>query len=264
MDLSVSIENVTKEYKIYRNNKDRIKDVFSFSKGKIFSALENVSFKAYKGDVIGLIGINGSGKSTLSNVISGVVSPTKGEITRNGSVNNIAINSGLNNQLTGFENIEFKMLCMGFPKKNIKELTPKIIEFSELGEFIFQTVKKYSSGMRAKLGFAININVNPDILVIDEALSVGDQTFTDKCLKEIYNYKEEGKTIFFVSHNMKQIREFCTKVAWIEGGKLKHFGIIEEVLPKYEKFLKNFKNCPKKEQRKIKKGIDKSRLKISE
>lgn len=263
MDLSVSIEKVTKEYKLYRSNKDKIIDLlFPFAKNKTFSALEDISLNAYKGDIIGLVGINGSGKSTLSNLISGVLSPTKGNIERKGMVNSIAINSGLNNQLTGFENIELKMLCMGFSKKDIKELTPKIIEFSELGEFLYQPVKKYSSGMRSKLGFSININVNPDILVIDEALSVGDQTFTDKCLKKIYNYKEQGKTIFFVSHNMKQIGEFCNKIAWIEGGKLKYFGTKEEVLPKYESFLKNFNNCSKKEQKQIKKRIDVSRLTI--
>src|SRR5699024_11187670 len=148
--------------------------LFPFSQKPTFSALDNFSLKAYKGDVIGLVGINGSGKSTLSNIISGSLSPTKGYIQRNGSVNRIAINSALNKQLTGIENIEFKMLCLGFSKKDILKLTPQIIDFSELGEFIYQPVKNYSSGMRAKLGFSINITINPDILVIDEALSVGD------------------------------------------------------------------------------------------
>ena len=148
----------------------------------------------------------------------------------------IAINAGLNGQLSGVDNIEFKMLCMGFKRKEIKKLMPQIIEFSELGEFIYQPVKKYSSGMRAKLGFSINVTVNPDILVIDEALSVGDQTFTQKCLDKIYEFKEQNKTIFFVSHNIRQVKEFCTKIAWIEGGKLKEFGDIDDVLPQYEQF----------------------------
>ena len=261
MNVSVNIENVTKEYRIYRNNKERLKDVLlPFHKNKTFYALDNLSLKAYEGDVIGLVGINGSGKSTLSNMIGGSLSPTDGGIKRDGDVSVIAINVGLNGQLTGIENIEFKMLCMGFTRKQIKELTPEVIEFSELGEFIYQPVKKYSSGMRAKLGFSINITTNPDILVIDEALSVGDQTFAQKCLDKIFEYKEQGKTIFFVSHNMKQVREFCTKIAWIEAGKLKQFGELDEVLPEYEKFLNDFKKRSKTEQKKFRSDLDNSRF----
>lgn len=261
MNVSVNIENVTKEYRIYRNNKERLKDVLlPFHKNKTFYALDNLSLKAYEGDVIGLVGINGSGKSTLSNMIGGSLSPTDGGIKRDGDVSVIAINAGLNGQLTGIENIEFKMLCMGFTRKQIKELTPEVIEFSELGEFIYQPVKKYSSGMRAKLGFSINITTNPDILVIDEALSVGDQTFAQKCLDKIFEYKEQGKTIFFVSHNIKQVREFCTKIAWIEAGKLKQFGELDEVLPEYEKFLNDFKKRSKAEQKKFRSDLDNSRF----
>ena len=261
MNVSVNIEHVTKEYRIYRNNKERLKDVIvPFHKNKTFYALNDLSLTAYEGDVIGLVGINGSGKSTLSNMIGGSLSPTEGDIKRDGDVSVIAINAGLNGQLTGIENIEFKMLCMGFTRKQIKKLTPEIIEFSELGEFIYQPVKKYSSGMRAKLGFSINITTNPDILVIDEALSVGDQTFAQKCLDKIFEYKEQGKTIFFVSHNMKQVREFCTKIAWIEAGKLKQFGELDDVLPEYEKFLNDFKKRSKGEQKKFRNDLYSSRF----
>ena len=261
MSVSVNIEHVTKEYRIYRTNKDRIKDaLIPKNKNKTFFALDDVSLQAHEGDVIGLVGINGSGKSTLSNMIGGSLSPTSGKINRKGDVSVIAINAGLNGQLTGVENIEFKMLCMGFKRKEIKELMPQVIEFSELGEFIYQPVKKYSSGMRAKLGFSINITVNPDILVIDEALSVGDQTFTQKCLDKIYEFKEENKTIFFVSHNIRQVKEFCTKIAWIEGGKLKEFGELDDVLPNYEKFLKEFKKKSKNEQKAFRRDLDASRF----
>ena len=261
MNVSVNIEHVTKEYRIYRNNKERLKDVIvPFHKNKTFYALNDLSLTAYEGDVIGLVGINGSGKSTLSNMIGGSLSPTEGDIKRDGDVSVIAINAGLNGQLTGIENIEFKMLCMGFTRKQIKKLTPEIIEFSELGEFIYQPVKKYSSGMRAKLGFSINITTNPDILVIDEALSVGDQTFAQICLDKIFEYKEQGKTIFFVSQNMKQVREFCTKIAWIEAGKLKQFGELDDVLPEYEKFLNDFKKRSKGEQKKFRNDLDSSRF----
>ena len=261
MSVSVNIEHVTKEYRIYRNNKDRIKDsVIPQNKNKTFFALDDVSLQAHEGDVIGLVGINGSGKSTLSNMIGGSLSPTSGNIDRKGDVSVIAINAGLNGQLTGVENIEFKMLCMGFRRKEIKELMPQVIDFSELGEFIYQPVKKYSSGMRAKLGFSINITVNPDILVIDEALSVGDQTFTQKCLDKIYEFKEANKTIFFVSHNIRQVKEFCTKIAWIEGGKLKEFGELDDVLPQYEKFLKEFKKKSKDDQKAFRRDLDASRF----
>ena len=258
---NIMVLTVNKEYRIYRNNKERLKDVIvPFHKNKTFYALNDLSLTAYEGDVIGLVGINGSGKSTLSNMIGGSLSPTEGDIKRDGDVSVIAINAGLNGQLTGIENIEFKMLCMGFTRKQIKKLTPEIIEFSELGEFIYQPVKKYSSGMRAKLGFSINITTNPDILVIDEALSVGDQTFAQKCLDKIFEYKEQGKTIFFVSHNMKQVREFCTKIAWIEAGKLKQFGELDDVLPEYEKFLNDFKKRSKGEQKKFRNDLDSSRF----
>ena len=261
MSVSVNIEHVTKEYRLYRTNKDRIKDaLIPKNKNKTFFALDDVSLQAHEGDVIGLVGINGSGKSTLSNMIGGSLSPTSGKIDRKGDVSVIAINAGLNGQLTGVENIEFKMLCMGFKRKEIKELMPQVIEFSELGEFIYQPVKKYSSGMRAKLGFSINITVNPDILVIDEALSVGDQTFTQKCLDKIYEFKEANKTIFFVSHNIRQVKEFCTKIAWIEGGKLKEFGELDDVLPNYEKFLKEFKKKSKNDQKAFRRDLDASRF----
>lgn len=261
MDISVNIENVTKAYRIYRNNKERLKDTFNpWHKNNTFYALNNVSLTAHKGDVIGLVGINGSGKSTLSNMIGGSLSPTKGHITKHGKVSVIAINAGLNGQLTGIENIEFKMLCLGFSKKEIKRLTPEIIEFSELGEFIYQPVKKYSSGMRAKLGFSISITINPDILVIDEALSVGDQTFTQKCLDKIYEFKAQNKTIFFVSHNLSQVRQFCTKIAWIEGGQLKSYGALDTVLPEYEAFLKAYKKKSREEQKAFKDELDASRF----
>lgn len=263
MKPTVTIDHVTKEYRIYRNNKERIKDAFlPKHKNKTFYALNDVSFEAHAGDVIGLVGINGSGKSTLSNIIGGSLTPTKGKVTRNGDVSVIAINAGLNGNLTGMENIEFKMLCMGFTKKQIKELTPKIVEFSELGEFIYQPVKKYSSGMRSKLGFSISVTVDPEILVIDEALSVGDQTFTQKSLNKIYEFKEAEKTIFFVSHNLRQVREFCTKIAWIEAGRLKAIGTVDEVMPQYEAFLQDFKKKSVKEQKAFRQQLDENRFVI--
>ena len=262
MKESVVLNSVTKTYKMYISKKEQLLELLYLRKNiPSFNALEDISFTVYEGDIVGLVGINGSGKSTLSNLIGDLTHPTKGAIQKNGSVNVIAINAGLNPQLTGIENIEFKCLLMGYSKKKINQLKPEIIEFSELGDFIYQPVKKYSSGMKSKLGFAISVTVDPDIIVIDEALSVGDQTFTNKSLKKMLEFKEQGKTIFFVSHNLREVRNFCTKVAWIEGGRLKEYGDVNEVLDKYEAFIKEYKAWDVKKQAEFRDTLLQQRLK---
>lgn len=249
MTYSVVLKNVAKKYKMYEKTSEKLLDlILPGGYGGDFYALRDISFKAEHGDVIGIIGVNGSGKSTLSNIISGVVPPTHGTIEVEGQAALIAIASGLNVQLTGRENIELKCLMLGFSKKVIKILEPEIIAFAEVGKFIDQPVKTYSSGMRARLGFAISVNIDPDILVIDEALSVGDQTFADKCLDKMNEFKEKGKTIFFISHAIGQVNKFCQKALWIEYGEVKEYGTIEEVMPKYESFLKDFKAMSKADQ----------------
>lgn len=260
MNESVVIKNVTKKYRMYKSNKERLKDLIIPGKaGEDFYALQDITFTAYEGDVIGLVGINGSGKSTLSNIIGGIIPPTEGNLEKYGEVNVIAINAGLNGNLTGMENIEFKCLLLGYSQKQIKALTPEIVKFSELGDFIYQPVKKYSSGMKSKLGFAISVTVNPDILVIDEALSVGDQTFADKSLAKMQEFKEQNKTIFFVSHNLGQVKKFCTKIAWIEGGFLKEFGDKDTVMKHYEEFINDFKKMSKEDQENFKKNLNDKR-----
>lgn len=242
MKESVVIKNVTKTYKMFASKKDQLLELLYLKRDiPSFKALEDISMTVYEGDIVGLVGINGSGKSTLSNLIGNITKPTSGEIHLNGDVNVIAINAGLNGELTGVENIEFKCLLMGYSKEKIEEIKPEIIKFSELGEFINQPVKKYSSGMKSKLGFAISVTIDPDIIVIDEALSVGDQTFANKSLKKMEEFKERDKTIFFVSHNLSQVRNFCTKIAWIEGGKLRAYGEVNETLNMYEAFIKEYK-----------------------
>ena len=261
MKESVVINNVTKKYKMYKSKKEQLLEVFLLKRNiPSFKALSNISLTVYEGDIVGLVGINGSGKSTLSNLIGDLTQPTIGNIKKNGSVNVIAINAGLDGQLTGLENIELKCLLLGYSKKKIQELIPEIIEFSELGEFINQPVKKYSSGMKSKLGFAISVTVDPDILIIDEALSVGDQTFINKSFGKMKEFKEKGKTIFFVSHNLREVRKFCTKVAWIEGGSLKQFGEVNEVLDNYEAFIKDFKSWNNEKQKHYRDTLMKNRI----
>ncbi|GMR63692.1 teichoic acids export ABC transporter ATP-binding subunit TagH [Bacillus sp. MN7755] len=254
MNESVRFHNVTKKYKMHSKNSEKLKDImYPRGFGEDFYALRNLEFVAQKGDVIGIVGVNGSGKSTMSNLIAGITPPTSGKIDIKGKVALIAIAAGLNNQLSGRENIELKCLMMGLSKEKIEKLTPEIIEFADIGKFIDMPVKKYSSGMKSRLGFAISVSINPDVLVIDEALSVGDQTFADKCLTRMNEFKEQGKTIFFVSHSLGQVKKFCTKALWLEYGEIKDYGPIQEIMPKYENFLKEYKAMSKEEQQKFKK-----------
>lgn len=256
MSETVIVKNVYKKYKMHRSPKEKLLDVvLPGGYGEDFFALQDISFTANQGDVIGLVGVNGSGKSTLSNIIAGVIPPTSGEVTSIGTTSIIAISSGLNNQLTGRENIELKCLMLGFKKKEIKEMEPEIIEFADIGKFIDQPVKKYSSGMKSRLGFAISVTVNPDILIVDEALSVGDQVFAQKSKNKMFEFKEKGKTIFFVSHSMGQIKEFCEKAIWLEYGEIKQFGPVKEVIPEYEKFLKRYKSMSNEEQKKFREEV---------
>lgn len=249
MKETVVVQNVSKRYKMYKKPTEKFLDlILPGGYGEDFYALRDISFTAREGDVVGIIGVNGSGKSTLSNIISGVIPPTTGSISIQGQTSLIAIQSGLNNELTGRENIELKCLMLGFKKRAIQKLEPEIIEFADIGRFIDQPVKKYSSGMKSRLGFAISVTVNPDVLVIDEALSVGDQTFADRCLSKMDEFKAAGKTIFFISHSIGQVKSFCQKALWLEYGEVRDYGAVEDVIPEYQDFLKEYKAMTKKEK----------------
>ncbi|MCC2248686.1 MAG: teichoic acids export ABC transporter ATP-binding subunit TagH [Bacillota bacterium] len=250
MKKAIIAKNISKKYKLYNGTKERLLDLITpKSYGEDFYALTDVNFEAEKGDIVGFVGINGSGKSTLSNIIAGIVPETKGSVEINGQAALIAVAAGLKNDLTGRDNIELKLLMLGFTKEEIRGLEPEIIEFAELEKFIDQPVKSYSSGMKSRLGFAISVNINPDILIIDEALSVGDKAFAEKSLNKMKEFKEKGKTMIFVSHSIGQMKQFCEKILWLEYGMVKDFGTVEEVIPKYEKFLKEFKKMSKKERK---------------
>ncbi|MCP8971346.1 teichoic acids export ABC transporter ATP-binding subunit TagH [Ectobacillus ponti] len=256
MKETVVVQNVFKRYKMYQSPKERILDILlPGGYGEDFYALRGVSFTAYQGDVIGLVGMNGSGKSTLSNIIGGVIPPTSGTVERAGQTAVIAISSGLNNQLTGRENIELKCLMLGFKRREIREMEEEIIDFADVGSFIDQPVKKYSSGMKSRLGFAISVTVDPDILVIDEALSVGDQVFAQKSKNKMFEFKDRGKTIFFVSHSMGQIKEFCDQALWLQYGEIREYGPVQEVIPAYERFLKQYREMSHEEQRRFREEV---------
>ena len=245
-DTAIEFRNVSKIYKLKRKDKQVSKD----EKSQYFYALRDISFEVKKGQVLGILGTNGSGKSTMALVLSGIAAPNEGEIEVSGEQALVAINTGLNKQLTGLENIELKGALLGLSKKRIQEIIEGVIEFAEIGDFLYQPVKKYSSGMKSRLGFAINLCLDPEILIIDEALSVGDKGFAKKCLDKMEELKREGKTIIFISHSLPQVRNFCDSAMWLDGGKLKEYGDINTVCDHYADYVEKYNVMSKKEKNK--------------
>ena len=247
----VKVENVSKIYDINRSRIAKVLSLLTFGKlykTKPFYALRDIDFEVNAGDTVGILGLNGSGKTTLSDLIAEATVPSKGKVHINGRTSLIAISAGLNQELTGEENIRIKCLMHGLTEKQIEERYDDILKFSELGEFIKQPIKNYSSGMKPRLGFAIAIHTDPDILIVDEALSVGDETFANKCIDRMRDFQEQGKTIFFVSHATGQIRQFCNKAVWVQYGEMKAFGEMKDVVKKYAEFVNQYKNLTKDEQ----------------
>lgn len=241
---AIEFKHVSKIYTLKSKNKEH-------AINKRFYALKDINFEIPKGEVVGILGTNGSGKSTLSVILAGISEVSEGEMIVNGEQALIAINTGLNAQLTGLENIELKGALLGLSKKRIKEITDGVIEFAEIGDFLYQPVKKYSSGMKSRLGFSINLCLDPDILIVDEALSVGDKGFAQKCINKMNELKSSGKTIIFISHSLPQVRSFCDTAIWIEGGMMKEYGDVDTVCDHYAEYTDYYNSLSDKEKKKV-------------
>lgn len=221
-NIAISVRNLTKTYKLYQQPIDRLKEALhplKKSYHKNFNALDGVSFEINRGKTVGIIGRNGSGKSTLLKLITGVLTPTSGRAIVHGRVSAILeLGAGFNGEMTGLENIYLNNTINGIPESETKKRVQQIIEFAELGEFIHQPLKTYSSGMKARLAFAVAINVEPDILIVDEALSVGDAAFQRKCFAKMEEIRKSGATILFVSHSEASIVSLCNRAIWLANG----------------------------------------------
>ena len=244
MEYAIRIKNLTKAYKIYSSPLRRISDTLFHQKSyNEFTALDNLTVEIPKGEVVGILGKNGSGKSTLLKIITGVAKQTSGEVETEGKISAmLELTSGFDPELTGIENIYLKALSMGISKAEISRRIDDITKFADIGDYINRPVRTYSSGMKSRLGFAVSVNVDPDILVVDEVLAVGDDIFKLKCIEKMKQFRREGKTILFVSHSLFTVKAFCTKGLWINEGKLMDYGDLGSVVLKYEDFLKKEKS----------------------
>lgn len=240
-DIVIEFDHVTKMYKLFKNDKRRLLHTFIKKiKYKEKKAVNDVSFKIERGESVALFGKNGAGKSTILKMITGVTFPTEGNITVNGRVSALLeLTSGFDPEFTGRENIYLKGQILGLKNAEIRELEPTIIDFAELAEYIDQPVRTYSSGMKARLGFSINVNIEPEILIVDEALSVGDEEFKNKCTKKVNEIvNKDGVTLLFVTHATGTAKEFCKRGIVMEKGKVTYDGDIDEAISKYRKTVK--------------------------
>ena len=238
-DVTISVKDVTKIYKLYDKPTDRIKEaLFKKNLHKDFYAVNNVSFDVRKGETVGIIGKNGSGKSTLLKMVTGVLTPSQGEISLAGPVSALLeLGTGFDGEQDGISNIYLNGNMVGLTKEEIDASLQDIIDFADIGDFIYQPVKTYSSGMFVRLAFAVAINIKPEILIVDEALSVGDFRFQQKCYRKIREFKEKG-TVLFVSHDTGAITSFCDRVIWLDDGKIYKEGKPEEIIEEYLAYMR--------------------------
>jgi ABC-type polysaccharide/polyol phosphate transport system ATPase subunit len=238
-DVAISVKNLTKTYRIFGHPGDRIKQALTFGQKqyhKEFTALKEVSFEIKKGETVGIIGRNGSGKSTLLQLICGILKPTSGSVDVNGRISALLeLGAGFNPEFTGRENVYFQGAVMGFTQAQMDVRFDDIAAFADIGEFIDQPVRTYSSGMFVRLAFAISINVSPDVLVVDEALAVGDTAFQVKCMNRMQQIASSGVTMLFVSHNSYQVQRMCDRVLYLDHGHIHMDGSPFDVIEHYER-----------------------------
>jgi len=236
-EVAIKADKLTKTYKLYNSPMDRLKEALSPIRRNFhrdFYALHDVSFEVKKGETVGILGVNGSGKSTLLKIISGVLTPSNGSVSVNGRVSALLeLGAGFNPELTGLENVYFNGTLMGYGKDEVSNRLDEILGFADIGEFIYQPVKSYSSGMFVRLAFAMATIVDPDILIIDEALSVGDVFFQQKCYKRLEELRNQGVTILFVTHSVGDVMQFCNRALLLHNGRLEHIGAADKTIRRY-------------------------------
>ena len=237
----IQVKNLTKMYKLYDKPSDRLKEALGLTRKKLYKehyALHDVNFDISEGECVGIIGTNGSGKSTILKIITGVLTPTEGEVKVDGRISALLeLGAGFDKQYTGAENIYLYGAVLGYSKEFIDKKYKDIVEFSELGKFIDVPIKNYSSGMKARLGFSIATIVEPEILILDEVLSVGDKRFRKKCEARIQSMFDKGVTVLFVSHSTDQVLRMCNKGILLEHGRLVAQGEVEDIVDLYDEKL---------------------------
>ena len=240
METAVRAVEVSKHYDMYRRPADRLVEILTRRpRHVVFPALESVSFEVQKGESVGIIGQNGAGKSTLLKLLCGVTRPSSGSLESHGTIASILeLGTGFHPEFSGRDNAALNAAILGLSPAEIREQLPAILEFSELNSFLDRPVKTYSSGMYMRLAFSVAVNVNPDILVIDEALAVGDGHFQKKCIDKIREFHEEGRTILFCSHNLYYVSSTCSRTLWLDHGRLMRYGASLDVVHDYETFLR--------------------------
>jgi ABC-type polysaccharide/polyol phosphate transport system ATPase subunit len=239
MDTAVRADNVSKKYDMYRRPIDRVIELLTRRpQHVVFPALEGVSFDVERGETVGIIGQNGAGKSTLLKLLCGVTRPSTGALETRGTIASILeLGTGFHPEFNGRDNAALNAAILGLSAAEVRERLPAILEFSELGSFVDRPVKTYSSGMYMRLAFSVAVNVNPDVLVIDEALAVGDGHFQKKCMDKIREFQENGKTILFCSHALYYVSSICRRTLWLDRGRVMRYGPSLDVVHEYETFL---------------------------
>jgi len=237
---AIRLEGVSKNYRMYASQLDRLREALSFGRvkrGRDFWALKDINLELEPGDTLGILGRNGAGKSTLLQVISGVLQPTSGTVETNGQVVLLQLGAGINADFTGRENVMLNGLMLGIPREKLLDRFEEIEAFADLGQFMDQPVRTYSSGMKARLGFAVAVNVEPDILIVDETLSVGDAIFKAMGIQKMLELRDRGTTILFVSHGAKMIKNFCNQAMLLHRGEMLYHGGTAETLDRYQALL---------------------------